>query len=139
MSPGESLSAPRRGWLVTPAGEGPHPLILAIHGGPHAAFGFAYQHGDDLAVSVAQADTMPGGNSGTLGATAGGLTGVRNEGSLGQVRAGSALVPPGMGAGVRNLAPGIAVAGDFEPSPLRSPLHPRPSPLQPRLPPLEVS
>ncbi len=29
------------GWVLLPEGEGPHPLILYIHGGPHTAFGAA--------------------------------------------------------------------------------------------------
>lgn len=29
---------PVHGWLVTPAGEGPHPVLLNIHGGPFAQF-----------------------------------------------------------------------------------------------------
>ncbi|MEW6546052.1 MAG: S9 family peptidase [Bacillota bacterium] len=36
---------PLEGWLITPGGQGPHPLILSIHGGPHGAYGFAYHHG----------------------------------------------------------------------------------------------
>jgi dipeptidyl aminopeptidase/acylaminoacyl peptidase len=27
------------GWLTTPAGRGPHPLLVSVHGGPHNAFG----------------------------------------------------------------------------------------------------
>lgn len=50
---GLSLSAPESvvyrapeghlvpGWVLLPEGEGPHPLILYIHGGPHTAFGSA--------------------------------------------------------------------------------------------------
>lgn len=30
-----------QGWVLLPEGEGPHPLILYIHGGPHTAFGNA--------------------------------------------------------------------------------------------------
>ncbi|MFT4216161.1 MAG: S9 family peptidase [Micropruina sp.] len=29
---------PVHGWVVTPAGEGPHPLLLMIHGGPFAQY-----------------------------------------------------------------------------------------------------
>ncbi|WP_460172129.1 S9 family peptidase [Thermus sp. FJN-A] len=29
------------GWVLLPEGEGPHPVILYIHGGPHTAFGQA--------------------------------------------------------------------------------------------------
>ncbi len=29
------------GWVLLPEGEGPHPVILYIHGGPHTAFGEA--------------------------------------------------------------------------------------------------
>ncbi|MET2012712.1 S9 family peptidase [Microbacterium chocolatum] len=30
---------PLHGWVATPAGEGPFPVILQIHGGPYAAYG----------------------------------------------------------------------------------------------------
>ena len=30
---------PVHGWLVLPDGPGPHPVLLVVHGGPHAAFG----------------------------------------------------------------------------------------------------
>lgn len=30
---------PVHGWLASPAGEGPHPVILMIHGGPYAQYG----------------------------------------------------------------------------------------------------
>lgn len=30
---------PVHGWVVKPAGEGPYPLVLMIHGGPHASYG----------------------------------------------------------------------------------------------------
>lgn len=29
---------PVHGWVLTPAGSGPHPVLLVIHGGPYAAF-----------------------------------------------------------------------------------------------------
>lgn len=29
---------PVHGWVTTPAGDGPHPVLLLIHGGPHAAY-----------------------------------------------------------------------------------------------------
>ncbi|GGM96888.1 peptidase S9 [Thermus composti] len=29
------------GWVLLPEGEGPHPVVLYIHGGPHTAFGAA--------------------------------------------------------------------------------------------------
>jgi dipeptidyl aminopeptidase/acylaminoacyl peptidase len=29
---------PVHGWLVTPEREGPHPVLLVVHGGPHAAY-----------------------------------------------------------------------------------------------------
>jgi dipeptidyl aminopeptidase/acylaminoacyl peptidase len=29
---------PVHGWLVVPAGDGPHPVLLLVHGGPHAAY-----------------------------------------------------------------------------------------------------
>ncbi|MGC3953660.1 MAG: S9 family peptidase [Propionicimonas sp.] len=31
--------APVHGWVVLPEGEGPHPVLLTIHGGPFAAYG----------------------------------------------------------------------------------------------------
>ncbi len=30
-----------QGWVLLPPGDGPHPVILYIHGGPHTAFGHA--------------------------------------------------------------------------------------------------
>lgn len=30
---------PVHGWVVQPPGDGPHPVLLVIHGGPYAAFG----------------------------------------------------------------------------------------------------
>ncbi|WP_445441939.1 S9 family peptidase [Clavibacter sp. km1a] len=30
---------PVHGWVVLPEGEGPHPVLLVIHGGPYAAYG----------------------------------------------------------------------------------------------------
>jgi dipeptidyl aminopeptidase/acylaminoacyl peptidase len=30
---------PVHGWLVKPAGPGPHPVLLSIHGGPHTQYG----------------------------------------------------------------------------------------------------
>ncbi|MET0967238.1 MAG: S9 family peptidase [Nakamurella sp.] len=30
---------PVHGWLVAPEGPGPHPVLLVVHGGPHAAYG----------------------------------------------------------------------------------------------------
>jgi dipeptidyl aminopeptidase/acylaminoacyl peptidase len=32
---------PVHGWLVRPSGDGPHPLLLMIHGGPFAQYGWA--------------------------------------------------------------------------------------------------
>ncbi len=32
---------PVHGWLVLPAGDGPHPVLLNVHGGPHAAYGWS--------------------------------------------------------------------------------------------------
>jgi dipeptidyl aminopeptidase/acylaminoacyl peptidase len=32
---------PVHGWVVTPAGPGPHPVLLAIHGGPYTQYGYA--------------------------------------------------------------------------------------------------
>ncbi|MGA4506905.1 S9 family peptidase [Propionibacteriaceae bacterium G1746] len=33
---------PVHGWVITPAGEGPHPVLLNIHGGPYAAYDKAF-------------------------------------------------------------------------------------------------
>ncbi len=33
---------PVHGWLYLPAGEGPHPVLLNIHGGPYAQYGWGY-------------------------------------------------------------------------------------------------
>ncbi len=33
---------PVHGWLVLPAGDGPHPVLLDVHGGPHAAYGWGF-------------------------------------------------------------------------------------------------
>lgn len=33
---------PVHGWVFVPAGEGPHPVLLTIHGGPHATYGPAF-------------------------------------------------------------------------------------------------
>jgi dipeptidyl aminopeptidase/acylaminoacyl peptidase len=32
---------PVHGWLVLPAGDGPHPVLLNVHGGPHAAYSWS--------------------------------------------------------------------------------------------------
>lgn len=46
IRPMEELTAtapdgyPVHGWLVRPAGEGPHPVLLMIHGGPFAQYGW---------------------------------------------------------------------------------------------------
>lgn len=42
LAPGEAGSI--QGWLLRPAGEGPHPLLLYIHGGPHAQYGLSFMH-----------------------------------------------------------------------------------------------
>jgi dipeptidyl aminopeptidase/acylaminoacyl peptidase len=33
---------PVHGWVVLPEGEGPHPVLLTIHGGPFAQYGWGY-------------------------------------------------------------------------------------------------
>ncbi|RJT76445.1 S9 family peptidase [Arthrobacter cheniae] len=33
---------PVHGWVVLPEGEGPHPVLLVIHGGPFAQYGWGY-------------------------------------------------------------------------------------------------
>ncbi len=32
------------GWVLLPEGEGKHPAVLYVHGGPKTAFGYAYSH-----------------------------------------------------------------------------------------------
>jgi dipeptidyl aminopeptidase/acylaminoacyl peptidase len=32
------------GWVIKPAGEGPWPAVLEVHGGPHAQYGWAFFH-----------------------------------------------------------------------------------------------
>jgi dipeptidyl aminopeptidase/acylaminoacyl peptidase len=44
------------GWVLRPAGEGPHPGILSIHGGPHAQYGWAFFH--EFQVFVTQGYTV---------------------------------------------------------------------------------
>lgn len=31
-------------WILEPAGTGPHPAVLEVHGGPHAQYGWAFFH-----------------------------------------------------------------------------------------------
>lgn len=42
----ETFSAPDgypvHGWVLVPEGEGPHPVLLNIHGGPYAQYGWGY-------------------------------------------------------------------------------------------------
>ncbi len=33
---------PVHGWVLVPPGEGPHPVLLTIHGGPHSSYGPAF-------------------------------------------------------------------------------------------------
>lgn len=48
LRPAEEIHAtapdgyPVHGWLVLPEGEGPHPVVLAIHGGPFAQYGWTF-------------------------------------------------------------------------------------------------
>lgn len=40
--PGEAGEA--HGWLLMPPGDGPHPLLLSIHGGPTVQYGHVFMH-----------------------------------------------------------------------------------------------
>lgn len=42
-------------WLLKPAGEGPFPTLLAIHGGPQEAFGYAYCYDFQMLASAGYA------------------------------------------------------------------------------------
>jgi len=57
---------PVHGWIVRPEGDGPHPVILAIHGGPYAQFGWTLYDEAQVYASAGYAVVMcnPRGASG---------------------------------------------------------------------------
>lgn len=57
---------PVHGWLFTPPGEGPFPLLLLVHGGPHTAYGSHLFDETQVAVSAGYAVLMgnPRGSAG---------------------------------------------------------------------------
>jgi dipeptidyl aminopeptidase/acylaminoacyl peptidase len=72
LRPVEELSAtapdgyPVHGWLVRPEGEGPHPVLLVIHGGPFAAYDWGLFDEAQLYASAGYAVVMgnPRGSAG---------------------------------------------------------------------------
>ncbi len=57
---------PVHGWLVLPPGDGPHPVLLNVHGGPHAAYTWALFDEAQVYASAGYAVVMgnPRGSSG---------------------------------------------------------------------------
>jgi dipeptidyl aminopeptidase/acylaminoacyl peptidase len=57
---------PVHGWLVRPEGEGPHPVLLVIHGGPSAQYGYTLYDEAQVYASAGFAVVMgnPRGSSG---------------------------------------------------------------------------
>ncbi|MGW4795092.1 S9 family peptidase [Nonomuraea sp. NPDC004297] len=57
---------PVHGWIVRPAGEGPHPVLLMIHGGPFAQYGWHVFDEAQVLASAGYAVVMgnPRGSSG---------------------------------------------------------------------------
>ncbi|WP_067137379.1 S9 family peptidase [Microtetraspora malaysiensis] len=57
---------PVHGWIVRPAGEGPHPVLLMIHGGPFAQYGWHVFDEAQIYASAGYAVVMgnPRGSSG---------------------------------------------------------------------------
>ncbi|MFD2422486.1 S9 family peptidase [Amycolatopsis pigmentata] len=72
IRPVEELTAtapdgyPVHGWLVRPEGEGPHPVVLAVHGGPFAAYDWGLFDEVQMYASAGYAVVMgnPRGSSG---------------------------------------------------------------------------
>ncbi len=62
----EAEGEPVEGWVLLPEGEGPHPLILYIHGGPKAMYGYRFEPEMQLMVShgFAVAYANPRGSDG---------------------------------------------------------------------------
>ncbi|HEY3906686.1 MAG TPA: S9 family peptidase [Streptosporangiaceae bacterium] len=57
---------PVHGWIVRPEGEGPHPVLLMIHGGPHTQFGLRLHDETQVYVGAGYAVILgnPRGSSG---------------------------------------------------------------------------
>ena len=57
---------PVHGWLITPPGPGPHPVLLLIHGGPHSAYTSAFFDEAQVYVGAGYAVVMgnPRGSAG---------------------------------------------------------------------------
>ncbi|MFT4109664.1 S9 family peptidase [Propionicimonas sp.] len=68
---------PVHGWVVTPDGEGPHPVLVLIHGGPFAAFGPSYFDEAQVYAGAGYAVVMcnPRGSAGYGQAHAGAILG----------------------------------------------------------------
>ncbi|WP_296140381.1 S9 family peptidase [uncultured Tessaracoccus sp.] len=49
---------PVQGWVLHPAGEGPHPVLLMIHGGPYSAYGRHFFDEAQVAVEAGYAVVM---------------------------------------------------------------------------------
>ncbi|MET0235883.1 MAG: S9 family peptidase [Kibdelosporangium sp.] len=50
---------PSHGWLVLPAGPGPHPVLLAVHGGPFAFHGWGFFDEAQVYASAGYAVVLP--------------------------------------------------------------------------------
>lgn len=50
---------PVHGFLVLPPGEGPHPVLLVVHGGPHAAYGWGLFDEAQIYASAGYAVVLP--------------------------------------------------------------------------------
>ncbi len=65
IRPVEELTAtapdgyPVHGWLVLPEGEGPHPVLLAVHGGPFAGYGWGLFDEAQVYASAGYAVVLP--------------------------------------------------------------------------------
>lgn len=61
---------PVHGWIVRPGGEGPHPVILSIHGGPYTQYGWTLFDEAQVYASAGYAVVMcnPRGSAGYGGA-----------------------------------------------------------------------
>ncbi len=79
---------PVHGWLVRPTGAGPHPLVLLIHGGPFAQYGWALFDEAQVYAGAGYAVLManPRGSSGY-----GQQHGLAIRGNVGEVSAGDLM------------------------------------------------
>ena len=50
---------PVHGFLVRPAGAGPHPVLLAVHGGPHAAYTSSFFDEPQISAAAGYAVVLP--------------------------------------------------------------------------------